>query len=580
MSNAISLSSKLWTGFAVAVLLPLAASATGFALALPPGQTLALGLAAAAVGAAVLGYAVHAASRSLRIGTATLARFARGDFEVVMPTMRNDQACEILLALRQVQGSVRQVGAEIERMSREHDAGDIDATIDSQRFDADFRTMAEGINRMVGGHIAVKKKAMACIAEFGRGNFDAPLESFPGKKAFINETIEQVRAHLRALIRDTSLLAEAAGAGRLDVRAEAGLHHGDFRRIVDGINQTLDAVIGPLNEARQVLRAIEDGDLTRTANIACQGQLKELCDSINGTVARLAQVVGEVNINAEALASASEEVSATAQSLSQAASEQAAGVEETSASLEQMSASIAQNTENAKITDGMAAKAAREAIEGGEAVRSTVAAMKQIAHKIGIIDDIAYQTNLLALNAAIEAARAGEHGKGFAVVAAEVRKLAERAQVAAQEIGDVASSSVELAENAGKLLDQMVPSIKRTSDLVQEITAASEEQASGVNQINTAIGQLNQTTQQAASNSEELAATAEEMSGQAEQLQQLMSFFKLDTVRPPARRAAPAAARRPAQPARAPARKPSVRVAESQLAMAGDAPDEANFETF
>jgi methyl-accepting chemotaxis protein len=153
--------------------------------------------------------------------------------------------------------------------------------------------------------------------------------------------------------------------------------------------------------------------------------------------------------------------------------------------------------------------------------------MKQIAQKIGIIDDIAYQTNLLALNAAIEAARAGEHGKGFAVVAAEVRKLAERSQVAAQEIGTVASSSVELAEKAGRLLDAIVPNIRKTSDLVQEITAASEEQSSGVGQINGAVTQLSQTTQQNASSSEELAATAEEMSGQAEQLQQAMSFFKL-----------------------------------------------------
>jgi methyl-accepting chemotaxis protein len=178
------------------------------------------------------------------------------------------------------------------------------------------------------------------------------------------------------------------------------------------------------------------------------------------------------------------------------------------ASIEQMTSSIAQNTENAKITDGMASKAAKDAADGGEAVNATVEAMKQIAKKIGIIDDIAAQTNLLALNAAIEAARAGEHGKGFAVVAAEVRKLAERSQVAAQEIGEVAGNSVGLAEKAGKLLAEIVPNIRKTSDLVQEITAASTEQSSGVGQINSAVSQLNQTTQQNASSSEELAATS------------------------------------------------------------------------
>jgi len=278
--------------------------------------------------------------------------------------------------------------------------------------------------------------------------------------------------------------------------------------------------------AAEMVSRIANGDLTVNVQTKSNDSSSMLF-AIKGMVERLSGIISEVRGSADELSSASEEVSATAQSMSQATSEQAASVEETSASIEQMSASINQNTENAKVTDGMASQAAKQAIEGGEAVKQTVAAMKSIAGKISIIDDIAYQTNLLALNAAIEAARAGEHGKGFAVVAAEVRKLAERSQVAAQEIGELATGSVEKAESAGKLLDDMVPSINKTSDLVQEITAASEEQSSGVGQINTAMNQLNQITQQNASSSEELAATAEEMSGQAAQLQEQMAFFKI-----------------------------------------------------
>jgi methyl-accepting chemotaxis protein len=281
--------------------------------------------------------------------------------------------------------------------------------------------------------------------------------------------------------------------------------------------------------AAEVVTRVAAGDLT-VAVVTKPGDTTSMLAAIRGMTEKLSQIISEVRSNADALSSASEEISATAQSMSQAASEQAASVEETSASMEQMSASIAQNTENAKVTDGMAGKASREAGEGGQAVKETVQAMKTIAEKIGIVDDIAYQTNLLALNAAIEAARAGEHGKGFAVVAAEVRKLAERSQVAAQEIGQVAKTSVSLAERAGSLLDEIVPSIAKTSDLVQEIAAASEEQTSGVGQISTAMNQLSEITQQSASSSEELAATAEEMSGQAEQLQQLMDFFRVGGV--------------------------------------------------
>jgi len=282
-----------------------------------------------------------------------------------------------------------------------------------------------------------------------------------------------------------------------------------------------------LTQAVAVTRKLAEGDLTAHIEVSSTDEIGQLLHAMKNMVGKLSQIIGNVCTAADELASASGQISTTAQSLSQSTSEQAASLEETSATVEQMSSSITQNTENAKVTNGMASQAVKQAVAGGDAVIQTVAAMKQIAGKIGIIDAIAYQTNLLALNAAIEAARAGEHGKGFAVVAAEVRKLAERSQVAAHEIDELATGSVSKAESAGKLLDAVVPAISKTSDLVQEIAAASEEQATGVSQINTAMHQLNQVTQQNASASEQLAATAEEMSGQAMQLQDMMTFFKL-----------------------------------------------------
>ncbi|NMG35505.1 HAMP domain-containing protein [Azoarcus sp. TTM-91] len=300
------------------------------------------------------------------------------------------------------------------------------------------------------------------------------------------------------------------------------------------------SVTTPLARAVEASNRLAEGDLTVRLQGTGKDEVSVLMNSMSVMIQKLGQIIGEVRGAADNLSSASEEVSATAQNLSQSSSEQAASIEE-------MTASVTQNTENAKMTNGMASQAAGQANEGGQAVAETVGAMKRIAEKIGIIDDIAYQTNLLALNAAIEAARAGEHGKGFAVVAAEVRKLAERSQEAAQEISEVASGSVQLAEKAGRLLGDIVPAISRTADLVAEITAGSQEQASGINQ-------LNQTTQQNASASEELAATAEEMSGQATQLQSLMGFFRVTdspafrSARAPAGRSAPSPVRSDAGP--------------------------------
>ena len=326
--------------------------------------------------------------------------------------------------------------------------------------------------------------------------------------------------------QEVSTIVSAAAHGDLSGRVSLDGKTGFFANLSAAMNQLLDTSEGVMNDTARALSALAEGDLTHRITRDYDGLFGQVKASANSTAQNLTQVIGEVRSASDALTGAAEQVSATAQALSQAASEQAASVEQTTASIDVMSASIAQNSDNATATNGMATTTSAEATQGGQAVSQTVSAMKQIASKIGIIDDIAYQTNLLALNAAIEAARAGEHGKGFAVVAAEVRKLAERSQLAAREIGDLAGSSVATAERAGKLLDAIVPSIQKTSELVQEIAAASTEQSESVVQIGGAMGQLSKATQQNASASEELAATSEELSGQAEQLQQSIAFFK------------------------------------------------------
>ncbi|AEG02331.1 methyl-accepting chemotaxis protein [Methylomonas methanica] len=450
--------------------------------------------------------------------------------------------------------------------------GDLDKRADATLFAGGWNKLVVGVNDTITNIVNPLNVTADYVDQIAKGIVPPMITTeYKGQYNVIKSNLNAAVKMMNDLLAQTDIIINAAADGQLDTRADASLFVGGWNQLVTGVNKTLDGVILPVNEAVEVLSMVEQGDLTRSVIGSYKGQLGDFKDTVNNTISKLAQTISEVVSAADQLGNASEQISATSQSLSQASSEQAASVEETSASIEEMAASINQNAENAKITDGMAGKASKEATEGGVAVKQTVEAMKDIAAKIGIIDDIAYQTNMLALNAAIEAARAGDHGKGFAVVAAEVRKLAERSQVAAQEIGELAENSVKTAESAGTLLDEIVPSIAKTSDLVQEIAAASQEQSAGVSQINTAMNQMNQITQQNASASEQLAATAEEMTGQTEQLQTLMGFFKIE--------AAGASFRHPAAkaPKKSEKAKPSVQVNRSH----GEAEfDLSQFERF
>jgi methyl-accepting chemotaxis protein len=274
--------------------------------------------------------------------------------------------------------------------------------------------------------------------------------------------------------------------------------------------------------------AMASGDFTQTLQVNQKDEVGVLAAALNSMVERLRVVVADVRGATDNVASGSEEMSASAETLSQGATEQAASIEEVSSSMEEMGSNISQNAENATQTESIARQASIDAEQGGVAVHQAVEAMKNIAEKISIIEEIARQTNLLALNAAIEAARAGEHGKGFAVVAAEVRKLAERSGTAAGEISELSTSTVSVAEQAGQMLEKLVPDIQKTAELVQEIAASSNEQNSGAAQINDAIQQLDTVIQQNASASEEMASTSEELAGQGQLLQQTMSFFRTE----------------------------------------------------
>jgi len=343
----------------------------------------------------------------------------------------------------------------------------------------------------------------------------------------INENLRQAQESIKELIFDANSLVEAGINGKLTERADLSKHKGDFRKIVEGMNKTLDAVVLPLNVAANYIENISKGEVPELLTEEYKGDFNKIKNNINLLVESLNRIVGEIQSGSSSIADATVQMSEIIEDISQGASEQAAASEEVSASIEQMTAIITQNNENAQETEKIAKKAAQSIEIANQSVIQTVKAMRDIALKISIIGDIAEKTDLLAINAAVEAARAGEQGRGFAVVAAEVRRLAERSQLAAKEIDEISRKSVGIAENSGAVLAAVVPDIQNTAKLVMEIAMSSLEQNSGADQINKSIQQLNQVTQQNAAATEEMATSAEELAAQAKQLKDVISYFKL-----------------------------------------------------
>ena len=325
-------------------------------------------------------------------------------------------------------------------------------------------------------------------------------------------------------LREAVQLVDAVAVGDVSVRARVDTDD-ELGRMVRDINR----MVANLECTVSVAERLADGDL------AVEPRLLSDKDSLGKALARmvgsLREVVTSVGTAADHVNTGSEQLSISAQQLSRGNTQQAAAAEETSSSMEQMSSSIHQNGDHARQTDRIARKAAEDAATSGEAVARTTQAIRQIAERIGEIEEIARKTDLLALNAAVEAARAGEHGKGFAVVASEVRKLAERSQTAAAEISKLTTEGVQVAASAGDLLNKLVPDIRQTAELVQEIANACVEQSSGAGQVTKAMSDLDNVIQKNSASAEELAATAEELSGQAAQLRESVSFFQLGAAK-------------------------------------------------
>jgi methyl-accepting chemotaxis protein len=495
-------------------------------------------------------------------------RISKGDIPPKITDTYNGDFNEIKINLNNCIETMQELLDQTDILIKGAADGELDKRADADRFVGGWKQLVAGVNDTVANIVNPLRVTADYVDQVAKGIIPPAITTeYKGEYNVIKQNLNAMVKMMNELLEQTDILIKGAADGELDRRADASLFVGGWSKLVAGVNDTVTNIVNPLMVTADYVDRISTGNMPPVITAEYKGQynliktnlnvlieatnritdaakevaggnlmvdLKErspqddLMHALSAMVAQLVEIVAEVKVASDNVAGGSVELSASAQTMSEGASQQAAAAEEASSSMEQMSSNIRQNADNAQQTEKIAVKSADDAQEGGKAVAETVQAMKEIAGKISIIEEIARQTNMLALNAAIEAARAGEHGKGFAVVASEVRKLAERSQHAAGEISELSVSSVEVAERAGAMLATILPDIRKTADLVQEINASSKEQDTGAQQINKAIQQLDQVIQQNASASEEMAATAEELSSQSAQLQSTISFFRID----------------------------------------------------
>lgn len=471
---------------------------------------------------------------------ACIAEISRGNFDAELERFPGKKAF-VNENIEQLRSTIKNFISEMQTMSAQQDAGDLDAFMPADRFEGAFAAMAESVNTMVKGHIAVKRKAMACIAQFARGNFEAKLERFPGKKAFVNDAIESLRKDLKAIHAEIGKLIDASQQGNLSERGNTADFHGGWKELIEGLNRLLDGVVMPVQEAAQVLSEMQNGNLSVKVSGNYKGDHAKIKNALNSTISSLNALLHNAISSAQEVGAGSNQVSDASQALAQGATEQASSLEEVTATISEVSAQTRANAESAAKANGHAETARTEAAAGNQKMAQMLSAMNtinessaHISQIIKVIDGIAFQTNILALNAAVEAARAGQYGKGFAVVAEEVRNLASKSAEASQKTAELIEQSashvetgVRIAHETAETLKKITESVDKTSDIVSNIAEASNQQATAISQIDQSISQVSTVVQNNSALAEESAASSEELSAQAERLMQLVSEFTL-----------------------------------------------------